>query len=143
MAVFSTEDFDLDLFIKCFEDAGATITEGTGKLFVDGKETSIVDALKRGFCDAPGPAVELYELSDGFGETVHVKPCRRCYERRGEITKPEFVWFSVDINWENCYRVSCPKCDYGMVAANDPENVEERWNDWDEPLTDWEEDLDW
>lgn len=142
MADFSNKDFDLDLFIKCFEDAGATVTKGTGGIFVDGKKVDIVDVLKSTFGDVPGPAVELYELSDA-GDTVRVKPCRKCLEDRGETVKPEFAWFSNDLDWENCYRVSCPKCENGMVAANDPKNVEDRWNDWDKPLTDWEEDLDW
>ena len=142
MVDFSNKDFDLDLFIKSFEDSGATVTKGTGRLFVDGKEVNIVDVLKSTFGDVPEPAVELYELSDA-GDTVTVKPCRKCFEDRGETAKPEFTWFSDDLNWTNCYRVSCPKCEKGMVADHDPKNVEERWNDWDKPLEEWEEDLDW
>ena len=49
MADFSTEDFDLDLFIKSFEDAGATVTKGTGKILVNGKEVDIVEILKEEF----------------------------------------------------------------------------------------------
>ena len=39
-------DFDLDLFIRCFKEAGATITPGTGKIFVDGKEVSFEELFK-------------------------------------------------------------------------------------------------
>lgn len=42
---FREEEFDLDLFLRCMEDAGAKITKGTGKFFVDGKETNFSDAL--------------------------------------------------------------------------------------------------
>lgn len=42
---------EVDRLIKCFEYAGATVTDGSGRLFVDGKETDIVSALKAGFCD--------------------------------------------------------------------------------------------
>ena len=47
----STFDFDLDLFIKSFTDAGAVITKGTGKIIVDGEETDIVSSIKRGLND--------------------------------------------------------------------------------------------
>lgn len=91
----------------------------------------------------PKKNFDLFELSDDAGEAVHVKPCRRCFQRHGNIVQPDFTWFSDDVNYVNNYRVSCPKCENGMVAAYDPENVEERWNDWDKPLEEWEEDLDW
>ena len=113
------------------------------------REVDVVDVQKHTLCNVPWSAVELYELSDGFGETVHVKPCRRCYERRGEITKPEFVWFSDDINFINYYRIECPKCfdEYcssGMSGTDlQLSEIESRWNDWDKTLEKWEEDLDW
>ena len=87
--------------------------------------------------------VELYDLSDGIDETVQVKPCRKCLERRGIISKPTFRWFSDDVNFINSYRVECQKCKYGMVSYNDPKNVEERWNNWNESLESWINDLDW
>lgn len=51
MRTFETFDYNIDLLLKSFSDAGAIITEGTGKLFVNGQETDIVTALKQGFCD--------------------------------------------------------------------------------------------
>ena len=47
----NTFDFDLDLFLQTLTKSGATITEGSGKLFVDGIETDVVSALKQGFHD--------------------------------------------------------------------------------------------
>ena len=42
---------EVDRLVKCFEEMGATFSDGDGKLFVDGKETDIVSALKAGFQD--------------------------------------------------------------------------------------------
>ena len=42
-------DHNIDLFIKCAKDLGAKITPGTGKLFVNGKEMSVSEALDLGF----------------------------------------------------------------------------------------------
>lgn len=47
----STFDFDLDLFLDAFSEMGASITKGSGRLFVDGKETDVVSALKNGLYD--------------------------------------------------------------------------------------------
>lgn len=93
--------------------------------------------------------IKLYELTDGTGDTVRAKPCRRCYEKRGEITKPEFVWFSDDINFINYYKIECPKCRdecdsscmYGTF--HQISEIETKWNDWDKPFEEWEEELDW
>lgn len=46
-----TFDFDLDLFIKSFVKAGATVKKGNGKIYVNGEETDIVSAIKRGLND--------------------------------------------------------------------------------------------
>lgn len=91
--------------------------------------------------------IPIYELHD-MEETVHVKPCRRCYERNGEITKPKFYWWSDDIAWTNMYRVYCPVCDHenlsGMTESEwRIDELQQRWNDWDESLDEWEEDIDW
>lgn len=51
MRISNPSEHNIDLLIKSFIDAGATITKGTGKLFVNGQETDIITALKEGFCD--------------------------------------------------------------------------------------------
>ena len=89
----------------------------------------------------------FFELRDGY-DVVHVKPCRRCYERDGKIVKPEFYQFSDDVSFVDTYRIFCPECDdkiflSGMVSDFSPDKAEKRWNDWEEPLEDWESDIDW
>ena len=42
-------EIDIDLLYKCLKDAGAKLTPGVGKLFVDGKEVSVSEALDFGF----------------------------------------------------------------------------------------------
>lgn len=44
-------NFDLELFLQAITQSGGTISEGSGKLFVDGRETDVVSALKQGFHD--------------------------------------------------------------------------------------------
>ncbi|MBQ7435037.1 MAG: hypothetical protein IJV51_04460 [Oscillospiraceae bacterium] len=58
----NTFDFDLDLFIKSFTDAGAVITKESGKIVVDGKETDLVSAIKRGLNDFGGEKAARKEL---------------------------------------------------------------------------------
>ena len=38
-------EYNSDLLIKCLEEYGAKVTPGTGKIFIDGKEISISEAL--------------------------------------------------------------------------------------------------
>ena len=58
----NTFDFDLDLFIKSFTDAGAVITKESGKIVVDGKETDLVSAIKRGLNDFRGEKIVPKEV---------------------------------------------------------------------------------
>lgn len=87
--------------------------------------------------------IPIYELNDGTGETIRVKPCRQCYEKSHIIFKPNFYWISDDIDWRNLYRIYCPYCSLGMVEEHSPNGLETRWNDWDQPLESWIDDLDW
>ncbi len=57
----NTFDFDLELFLNSFTEMGASITKGTGKLFVDGKETDVISALKNGFCDLDDRVSYVYK----------------------------------------------------------------------------------
>ena len=91
--------------------------------------------------------IPIYELRD-MGATVLVKPCRRCYERSSKIIETKFEWWSDDIAFINMYRVYCPVCDHGNVSGMEaPEwsidELQGRWNDWEESFEEWEEDLDW
>lgn len=42
-------EVDMDLLYKYLKDVGAKLTPGTGKIFVDGKEVSVSEALDFGF----------------------------------------------------------------------------------------------
>ena len=93
--------------------------------------------------------VDKFELFDGIDTTVHVKPCRRCQEKNGEIVTPEFRWFSDDVNFVNYYLINCPVCFdvYGRSGMSENErnirSMEEKWNDWNRPLEEWEDELNW
>ena len=41
-----SSEFDINALLKAFEDAGAEIRPGTGKMFIDGKEIDPVEILK-------------------------------------------------------------------------------------------------
>ena len=86
--------------------------------------------------------IPIYELNDGTGETIRIKPCRQCYAN-GHIFEPQFYWISDDTTWTNMWRVYCPNCGLGMVEEHMPDNLETRWNNWDQPLESWNDDLDW
>lgn len=43
-------EVDMDLLYKCLKDVGVKLTPGTGKIFVDGKEVTVSEALDLGFC---------------------------------------------------------------------------------------------
>ena len=78
----NTSDFDLSLFLRAFSGIGAIITEGNGELFVDGKETDVITALRKGFCD------------------TEVKPTVP-YKQNMETVTVEYGLSSADNNWAN------------------------------------------
>lgn len=94
------------------------------------------------------PIFTIKETFDLVKEPLHLKPCRRCYEKRHEIIIPIFYWFDESYEMVNWYRVECPHCklneDYSGVAVEwHPEKAEKKWNDWSGTVEDWETKLDW
>lgn len=46
-----SSEFDINALLKAFEDVGAEIRPGTGKIFINGKEIDPVEILKIYFLD--------------------------------------------------------------------------------------------
>ena len=86
--------------------------------------------------------IPTYELRDG-DDVIRVKPCRACYEMTGRAVVPYFV---VDNDIESLvplFSTFCPKCRNGMIQLLHIDRLQERWNNWEQPLQDWIDDLDW
>lgn len=66
----STSDFDLELFVRSFEEAGATVSKasGQGKLIVGGLEKTAYSVLSS-FFDYNSQQKELSLLIDGKAQS--------------------------------------------------------------------------